>query len=352
MSVPAFRYATLLGLALLCMAPARAATPLPSERIARAAVPLERQLDGTVEAVQHGTIAAETSGRVVEVLYDIDDVMPAGAVIVRLRGVEQRAGLARAEAELAEASSRRAEAQQQFERIAGLLERRLVSRQHFDQASADRDAAVARAAAAEAALAAAREGVRHTEVRAPWAGVVARRYVEAGEAVQPGTPLLSALSLRELRVSADLPRSLAATVRARRRAAVYAGDRRIEATRVTLAPQAAPDSETFRVRLELPAETPDLYPGMLVKAAFVVGESERLTIPAAALVERGELRSVYVQGDDGRVRLRQVRIGQRFGDRLEVLAGLNSGERVVTDPPAALQHLRTTNEPPAGAVRR
>lgn len=286
MSVPALRYATVLGLALLLAAPARAAGPLPTERVARGAVPLERQLDGAVEAVQHGTISAETSGRVVEVLYDVDDFMPAGAVIVRLHGAEQRAGLARAEAGLAEAASRQAEAQQQFERIAGLLERRLVSRQQFDQASANRDAAVARAAAAQAALAAAREGVRHTEVRAPWAGVVARRHIEAGETVQPGTPLLSALSLRELRVNVDLPRNLAGIVRARPRAAIHAGERRIEATRVTLAPQAAPDSETFRVRLELPADTPDLYPGMLVKAAFVVGETERLTIPAVALVER------------------------------------------------------------------
>jgi multidrug efflux pump subunit AcrA (membrane-fusion protein) len=74
--------------------------------------------------------------------------------------------------------------------------------------------------------------------------------------------------------------------------------------------------------------------------AFVVGETERLLIPAGALVERSELQSVYVLGADDRIALRQVRTGHRFDDRIEVLAGLLPGERVVTDPLAALAVLR------------
>ena len=348
MSVKALPGALVVGLALLAAPLVRAGEPLPTVRVAPGRMPLERYLDGTIEAVNQGTISAQTSGRVLEVLYDVNDFMPAGAVIVRLNATEQRAGLEQAQAALTEATTREAEAAKQFERIAELLERRLVSRQQYDQALAERDAAVARSAAARGALAAAREGVRYTEVRAPYAAVVARRHVEPGETVQPGTPLLSGLSLQYLRVNVDLPQGLVGSVRVIRRAAIHVDGRRIEATRLTLSPQAAPGTSTFRARLDLPENAADLYPGMLVKTSFVVGETKRLLIPAAALVARSELQSVYVLAGDGQVTLRQVRTGHRFDERIEVLAGLVPGELVVTDPLAALERLREPPQRPAG----
>ena len=74
-----------------------------------------------------------------------------------------------------------------------------------------------------------------------------------------------------------------------------------------------------------------LFPGMFVKAAFQIGEAERLLIPATALVQRSEVTAVYVSAN-GDVRLRQVRIGHAFGDQIEVLAGLNEGEQVAVEP--------------------
>jgi hypothetical protein len=73
---------------------------------------------------------------------------------------------------------------------------------------------------------------------------------------------------------------------------------------------------------------------MTVKVAFVVGDAERLLVPASALVQRSEVSAVYVLDGTG-VALRQVRLGHRFGDRIEVLSGLSGGERVATDPVAA-----------------
>jgi RND family efflux transporter MFP subunit len=327
-------------LSLLATAASMAAEGLPTLMLAREQAPLERRVDGTIEAVNQGTVSAQTSGRVLEVLYDVNDFVPAGAVIVRLRNTEQRAGLDQAQAALTEATAREAEARTRFDRIAGLLADRAVSRQQYDQALADRDSATARLAAARAGLSAAREGVSYTEVRAPYAGVVTRRLVQAGESVQPGTPLMSGLSLQFLRVNVDLPQSLVEKVRVIRKAAIYVDGRRIDATKLTLAPQASPDTNTFRVRVDLPENAADLYPGMFVKVAFVVGEAERLLIPVNALVERSEVTAVYVQSPDGRIVLRQVRVGHRFDDRVEVLAGLEPAEVVVTDPLLALEQLR------------
>ena len=74
---------------------------------------------------------------------------------------------------------------------------------------------------------------------------------------------------------------------------------------------------------------------MYVKVGLVVGDTERLLVPRAALVERSEVTAVYVVDPQNRTELRYVRTGHLFGDRIEILSGLSPGERVATDPVAA-----------------
>lgn len=303
-------------------------------------MPLERVLDGRIEAVNQGTVSAQTSGRVAEMLYDVNDFVPAGAVILRLRATEQHASLEQAQASLKEAAAREAEVQTRYARIRGLYQDSAASKSQLDAVTAERDAAVARLASARAALQSAREGVSYTEVRAPYAGVVTQRHVQVGESVSPGTPLVSGLSLQYLRVTVDLPQSVVERVREIRKAAIYVNGKRIDARGLTIFPQASAESNTFRARVDLPENAADLYPGMLVKVGFVVGEATRLLIPSSALVERGEVTAVYTLGENDRIALRQIRLGTRFADRIEVLAGLVEGDRVILDPLAATLALR------------
>jgi RND family efflux transporter MFP subunit len=296
---------------------------------------LERPVDGIVEAVNQATVSAQTSGRVAQILVDVNDFVPAGAVIIRLRGTEQRAGLQQAEAGLTEARARNEEAQTNFQRIADMYQRRLVSKAQYDQALANRDAAAARLAAAQAGITSAREGVGYTEITSPYAGVVTKRLVEVGELVTPGRPLMTGLSLRDLRVSLNIPQSVVAAVRRIGKAAIYVGERRIEASHITIFPEAAAPSSTFRARIDLPPNAAELSPGMYVKVGLVIGDTERLLVPRSSLVERSEVTAVYVIDAQNRTELRYVRTGHLFGDRIEILSGLSPGERVATDPVAA-----------------
>jgi len=325
--------------------PGPVAAQLATEVVQPVIVPMERELDGTIEAVNQATVSAQTSGRVAEIFYDVNDVVPAGAVLLKLRSTEQRAGLQQAEAVRVEATAREAEVQTRFARIRDMYARKVVAKAQLDQVAAERDAAVARRAAATAAVESAREGVAYTEVRAPYAGIVTGRLVRVGEVVTPGTPLMSGLSLEKLRVTVDIPQTLVEQVRKLGRAAVYVDGRRIEATQVTIFPEADPATNTFRARVDLPANAADVHPGMFVKVGLVTGESPRLLVPKAAIVARSEVTAIYVVDGDGRVSLRQVRTGGVFGDRLEILAGLESGERLALDPVAAL---RSLTEPAAG----
>jgi membrane fusion protein, multidrug efflux system len=321
--------------ALVLSASIATAAELPTITLSSESVAVERVLDGTIEAVNQGTVSAQTSGRVAEVMYDVNDFVPAGAVIVRLRAAEQRASLSQAQANVEEAQSRETEAQTRYARTRNLYRDNAASKSQLDAVTAERDAAAARLAAARAALQAAREGVSYTEVRAPYAGVVTQRHVQVGESVSPGTPLMSGLSLQYLRVAVDLPQSAVEQVRNIRKAVVYVNDTRIPAQTLTIFPQAAPQSNTFRARINLPENAADLYPGMLVKVGVITGEAQRLLVPAGAVIERGEVIAVYVMNDRRGLVLRQIRIGRRIDDRVEVLAGLIDGERVVLDPIAA-----------------
>lgn len=326
-------------------APHRAAeSALASVTMKVVRTPVERKLDGIIEAVNQGTVAAQTSGRVAAILYDVNDFVPAGAVIVRLRATEQQAGLLQAEAALHEATAREAEAQTRHQRIADMYDRKVVPKATLDEATANRDAAVARLSAARASVESAREGVAYTEVRAPYAGVVTKRLVEVGATVGPGTPLMSGLSLQYLRVAVDVPQSILEQVRRIKRAVVYVGGRRIEATKVTVFPEGSAPSNTFRARLELPENAAELYPGMFVKAGFVTGEADRLLVPASSLVERSEVTAVYVLDESGHTSMRQVRIGDRFDEGIEILSGLAPGERVASDPLAAVKELKPASD--------
>jgi len=315
--------------------------PFATTEVTIAAAPRERLFDGTVEAVNQATVSAQTAGRIAEVFYDVDDYVQAGAAIIRFTDVEQQSALRQARAAATEAEARHNQAEEEFRRVDGLYQSGSASKREYDQALAGRDSASARVAAARSAVAAAEQQLEYTLVRAPYAGIVTARHVEVGEAVGVGQPLMSGLSLEALRVVVDLPQQAAAEVREHKKAVVLTGEGRIDATRVTIFPFADSASNTFRVRVDLPEGQFSLYPGMFVKVAFVVGESQRLLVPTAALIERSEVSGVYVVDPEGRVRLRQVRTGGTFGERTEILAGLHDGERIAGDPVQAGIYLKT-----------
>jgi RND family efflux transporter MFP subunit len=308
---------------------------LATFRVESAPVPEERLLDGTVEAVNQSTVSAQTAGRIEAIHFDVNDQVKAGTVILRIRSTEQVAGLTQAQAALKEATAREAEAQQRYRRIDDMYQRRVVAKATFDEASAARDSAVARLIAARAGLDAAREGVAYTEVRVPYSGVVTQKFVQLGELVAPGTPLLAVASLDALRVVVEVPQSVVEQVRKVQKAVVYVDGQRVEATGLTLFPSAQPQTSTFRLRIDIPKGVQGLAPGMFVKVGLVTGAADLLLVPRAAVVERSEMRAVYVVSPDARPSLRQVRLGHVRGDRVEILAGLVAGERIALDPAAA-----------------
>lgn len=305
--------------------------------------------DGVVEAVRQAELSAQTSGRVTAVHADVNDRVAAGAVLLRLSAVEQQAGADTARAQLRAAEASAVEAEASYARYTALGSKQYVSRLQLDQARATRDAAIAGRNAARAQLAQASQQAEYTVVRAPFAGIVSARPVEPGESVAPGQALMSMYAPGALRVEVQVPQSVAAAIRVANRARVLLEDgRALDAATITVFPAADPQTHSVAVRVLLPDLVDPPQPGVTAKVLFPIAGGDSLPrIPRTALVQRGEIVGVYVLADK-RLSLRQLRLGRRIGEQVEVLAGLKPGDTIAADPVAALQALSAQRKATGG----
>ncbi len=276
--------------------------------------------EALVEAVHQTTVGTQLAGRVLEVKADAGQTVSKGQLLMRL-DAREAAEAARA------ADAQYAVAKLNYERQQQLLDRRFVSQAAVDKARAEFTAAAANRSAAGASQS-------HASIAAPMDGIVARRHAELGDMAMPGLPLFTIYQPGSLRVTASVPQYRLSNMRGVRTARVEFPElgKWVTATAVQVLPTADAATHVTQVRVTLPAMA-EAVPGMFARVHFVTGQAEKLTVPAAAVLRRGEVAAVYVQASDNRLSLRQLRLGEAVGEgEIEVLAGLATGDKVVTDP--------------------
>ncbi len=294
-----------------------------------------RAWDGVVESIHQATLSSQTSGRVAELLVDVNDVVTQGAVLARLSNVEQISGQRRSQAALRAAQALLTEAEADYRRMSEMLSKRLIARAQYDQSLAKRNAASAQLDAAQADLRESTQQLSYTTIRAPYAGVISERHVQVGETLAPGQVIFSMNSPSQLRVRVDLPQAEAIALQKTQAAHILLSDnRKIQVKGIVVFPNANPDTHTVTLRLSLPENIEGLRPGMSVRALLPGMGEASIYIPENAVIKRSEVTSVYVI-QEKMIRLRQIRIGHHAGQQVEVLSGLHMGETIAADPMAA-----------------
>ncbi|ADE12843.1 efflux RND transporter periplasmic adaptor subunit [Sideroxydans lithotrophicus] len=320
--------ASLLGM------PVHAAEALETTPVQLREVEQTYSIDGVVEATRQSTVSAQISGRVKAIFFDVGDRVSKGQVILKIDEREANQALAGSKAQLSQAEAALQNARLNYERSKQLFEQKFISQAALDKAKSDYDVARAQAAASEAGAEQSALAQSYTSVIAPYAGVVAARMVELGEMVTVGKPLMTGFDPSQLRVIANVPQDKLKEIGSRPSVTVEIPSlsRWIKAASVTVQPSADIRTHSTQVRVELPSNQANVYPGMFVRTHFVVGKEKKMLVPNSAVVHRSEVVAVYVVDEKNMPHLRQVRLGEtNEQNEIEVLAGLNVGERVARD---------------------
>lgn len=320
-------------------------TPLSVVPVVKQSIDREYRVDGVVEAINQAQLSAQTAGQVLEVNFEVDDMVEKGEVLARLRSLEQKASLAQVKARVAEAKAYLNAAHKEYNRVKELRAKKVISAADLDKAKADLQASQARLNAAQADVRQASQQVEYTAIKAPYTGIVLQRHIQPGEIASLGQPIMTGFSLDALRVIATVPQSQIESIRNNQKAYITVEskpkERRFRGQNLVIAPYADAKTHTFQVRIDLPYKVKNIYPGMFVKVAFITGKEQRLTIPLQSVVYRGEVRAVYIVDHQGQISMRQIRLGRKHTDRIEVLAGLEAGENIATEPVNATIMLKT-----------
>lgn len=295
------------------------AVSLPEQRIT-VAVTQEKQraateeVVGTVQSKQRATIAAKLSGRVERLIVSPGQAVKAGDLLLEIEAGDIKAKVDQAEAMFKQTAN-------DLNRMTALLRQNAATRQDYD-------AAVARERVARAALAEAQTMLGYSKITAPFDGTVTQKFTNIGDLAAPGLPLLELLSPGHLRFETEIPESVIGNISLNKSLDVQFSnpERTVSAVISEVAPAADPRSRTFLVKLDLPKDA-NLFPGQFGRVRIPVGEVTAITLPASAVLARGQLELVYVVSDN-KANMRLIKTGRREGQDVEVLSGLNPGETV------------------------
>jgi RND family efflux transporter MFP subunit len=321
---------------------------IPVLAVQPANVPDLLEAVGTLRAAQTTDVASQMMGNIVEIRAHEGDRVQRGQVLALIDDSQPRAAVERATAadlaaqqQLVAADTDLSLAESTLQRYQSLYERKSVSPQEFDEVKARQQAALARRemaqagqAQAKAALTQARTSLGYARIRAPFDGVVTAKKADSGALASPGMPIFTVEDMRRYRLEATVNESDLRYVRPGQQVpvAIDALDNAgLKGKVVEIVPAADPASRTFLVKIELPADA-RLRSGLFGRAQFSRGDRQAMLIPRSAVVERGQLQGIFVLDQNQVASLRYITLGKSSGSEIEVLAGLQDGERLVANP--------------------
>ena len=326
-----FSSAALLALLAACSrpAPSDAADRLPAAKVRVATVHIEElpvaiEVAGTVQPVRHAALAAKVMGAIEELPVALGQRVKAGDLLVKISA--------------GEISARVAQAKAQLDQVRGDLDReRALLAKNASTPETVRSLAD-RFAQTQAMVREAEVMLGYTIVRAPFDGVIARKFADVGDLASPGQPLLEIEDDTSFQVEAGIPDTLAEKLAAGAPLAIEvpASGTKFTGTIVEISSAADPSTRTVTAKISVPAGV-TVRSGQFARVTVPGAPVRMLLAPAAAVTALGQMQRVFVADKDNRAVLRLVKTGAARGDRVEIVSGLDDGERVVVAPPTGLR---------------
>lgn len=335
------RAALVLLLSVISLSPR--AAPLATAEVSVAGAADALVADGVVEAVRQSDIAAQVPGRITALRVKAGDTVKAGQLLARIDERIARQQTLTGRSQVAALSAQLDAASKEYRRQQHLFQQGFLSQAALDRAESEFKATQAQTKAQMAQVDASIVQTGLHMLTAPYAGIIAAVNVEIGDMVLPGKPLITIYDPKALRVTVNVPQTRIAALR--HEAAVIEipaappAQASLRLAEMTILPTADPVSQMVQVRFAMPLKIGGVTPGMFARARLPLadkGQGRRLFVPEQAVFRRSELSAVYVLDKAGKPLLRLVRSGRAADGRIEILTGLEPGEKVVLDPLAAI----------------
>jgi membrane fusion protein (multidrug efflux system) len=319
------------------VAEAKAATP-PEQAVRAATVPVAEKtiprklrLTGSLEANRDSDIAADASGRVAATYVERGAYVKKGTLLARLDARSSAMAAAQAKADAAAARAEATLRATELSRTDKLVAQKALADAELDRAKTAREAADQRVAAADARAQLQEKSVGDALIRAPFDGIVAERWVDEGEYVRPDTRVVTLVEVDTLRLKLTVPESSALAIKPGQRVGFDVGtEPRIhgEALVKFIGPQLRQSSRDLVVEAIVENTARSLKPGMFATAWLDSDDATVRTVPATAIKPEGGTKRVFVV-TNGRLEERIVQIGERVGDDVVVVDGVQKDEKVV-----------------------
>ena len=346
-----------------------AAKPIKTESVRQEAVRRSVEVVGTLAAVDEVTVSSEAEGRVARLFSDLGDRVVAGQALLELDREkpqynldQQKAALERALAkfgatdpshlppiektpDVLKAQAELVQAKQAFDRADELNRRQLVPKQTLDDAEAmfqskqaSYDASLQNArnlradiAASEAALKLADRELRDTAIRAPFDGYIQKRLVSLGEYVKVQTPVMAVVRVDPLKVTAEIPEKMAPWIKLGQTVELHVDaypDKTITGKISRISPAVNTATRAFPFEALVPNTDALLKPGTFARVHIESSKVDQvMTLTYAAIQYRYGVNRVFVVEGDHLV-ARELKVGERLGERIEVVDGVKPGDAV------------------------
>jgi RND family efflux transporter MFP subunit len=345
------------------------AKPVKVEAVRQETVKRTVELVGTLAAVDQVTISSEADGKVSRILADLGDRVTAGQTLIQVDHEKQQYSLEQQKATLARALAQYGaadpqhlpdiektpdvqkanadliQAKQSFDRTSELFKRSLVPKQLLDdaatalqskQASYDLSLQTAKNLRAsiqgsEASMKLADRQLRDTEIRSPFDGYVEKRLVNLGELVKTQMPVMAVVRVDPLKVIAEIPEKMAPWIKDGQAVELHVDaypDQTFIGKVSRISPAVNTATRAFPFEALVPNHDARLKPGTFARVHIESGKIDNvLTLPYAAMQYRYGVNRVFVVEGD-KLAVRELKVGDRLGDRIEILSGVKAGEQV------------------------
>ncbi len=284
---------------------------------------------GSIEPVHQSSVAAKILAKVLEVNVTAGQQVSAGDVLVRLSDDDLRSRLQQAEAAQESAQARLAQARSDYQRASQLIQGNAISRAEFEALATTVRTSEAELERSDRAIDETKVVLDYATITSPFDGIVVDKKVQAGDTVTPGQTLLTIYDPNQMQLVANVRESLATKLQVGQEvsAKLDSLDHECLATVREVVPQADVGSRSFQVKVSGPCP-PGIYSGMFGRIMLPLEDEQITIIPAAAVRRVGQLTMVDVAVDKSLER-RNVQLGRRLGEDIEVLSGLAAEELVV-----------------------